>query len=1420
MEIWKLMGFPSKEAYEAWLKHAQDSTKAAPSQAADFGAPGGSNDTSQPTQQPSQPLNTPETDPTHYARAYGMVDGLPDDARQQLLEAYQNDLKSGMSTDQAINRLSDLITAEKKSGVTQYVDPNAQGTLRGQLEQQRQGTSAYGETAGAVANYAKNNPIDAFQLATLPFAFGAGAVDEAGTVAAPALFNLGSTGAAVESAASKIPLINDVPLLNTLPKLAGTFASGTQGAVGAAGEILGGNAQRAGAPEEVTRVAANAPAFAAGPGSLLEKGVGLGLMGAGGEISHQLGGSRTLGEWTAPLAGGVTEGGIASLAAKAGIVPRGEQLIRQIVTATDDRELIDQIRNMSLTDKMQLSLTLGKKNPALARELSRAISAAEAGDLKEAGRLRSWAYDISSRFDALKKGQGNVNNIVPDNGESQPLENPPSEQTPTEKYIAPESSPDATPQAIEAQVGPTKPKKITLGQDALKNARKKKALPLGVAQAIAGKSAGWGDLTSNVETPSGTIDIKAAQERLAARQAQLEAEAKAHEASTEPTSTTKKTGGSTNLGHFATEADLAAANGIKSFNVVPEDQAPQPGKSANGGKILTPEEKQAQLQLGLEQPSGLGPNDIPAGTADTNLNLEGQATTPQMQNAGGEANYTIPPNTPVAGTDKFAVEQGVKSALTQPGRSAGSTSAKETPYMFSQDFKNNAASMASKFYEDFAARGDAKYNLTQDGSKVSWVRAITSKIGGDLTDPILTDAENSHKQLNVKLVDEAMNNVPKPNEEGMSVAELNIARENYNKALESAQAQAEKASKAYRDSLLQRYYKGNALTKAREVLAANDKRALALKSGPMGAILRAQQGMKEWRFGFDVGITLQQGLKALRMGSTSAAFGTINRIAGLISRSLGGSDDPFGLYDPTIPHDWQRASAGLSEFGQRAVGLPEAGNKSLPTTVAGKTLGRVQGGLEHMTNWQYNQLDRLGRVMYEGRLLQTKLMYNTPVIGHLWSGDIRDPQVQQDIARWVNTARSTAQTATLAGRAALESGLELSPQLTRAQFAELAQPFKTFNSRAEAMNTINQIVSTAGTFAMAYEVAKQIGLNPGSFGQFMNDVANPMSYNFGKITTKFTDGTGKHIVMPFLSQFSLENAVIRSLQETQKLAKGDVNAQQALAYIGDTAARYGFGRLNMIPSTAAQTAGFGYDNTGKWNNPVMGNRLPLGQAAIQSAPLPLNPFQQLEQNNFQPSNLVTNWPTTITNFLGGNPYPESDYSTIDRVSQDMFGSKFSDLTPVQMAKITKQAGNSGQIGDPKVRISAYAKADDFALKQFLDQNSVGSPRYSAASTYANAVGAKGFDIAHYDKIYAAQQAFQGQLLKNNPKLTLSQVQSFWNKYLSITGIDAMTKSYQTQAIVNDPGIVQALNDLQKAGQRQYGAPTWANNYLKAQNLGQ
>src|SRR3990167_2110303 len=441
----------------------------------------------------------------------------------------------------------------------------------------------------------------------------------------------------------------------------------------------------------------------------------------------------------------------------------------------------------------------------------------------------------------------------------------------------------------------------------------------------------------------------------------------------------------------------------------------------------------------------------------------------------------------------------------------------------------------------------------------------------------------------------------------------------------------------------------------------------------LGKLAADQRPLKEIMLGLDIGVAFQQGLRGIRVGTTSALTSALARVVDHTLSALGKNVDSFGIYpNAAIAHRAQAMSDGLILRGSASVGLERSAAREAADRLLSNRLhlGRlVQRGIEKLADVQYQQLDRFRLQVYEGRLYQSKLL----------GQDITDPVVRREIADFANMAGSTARTATQPGRAMAEQALQLSAPLTRAQFAEIAQPFKSVTSATQALNTLNQVASMAITFGLAYAVQQQFGpdMTP---EQFLAKAIDPRSTSFGRLVL----GKGKSSkVFDFLPQYSLERAILKSINAAQE---GD------LKRIGDAWVRFGTGRLNVGPSGVMSLAGVGYGPGGKYYYGDM----PLKTRAIEAAPTPLTIEGAVVEGESDIASIVLQG-------LGGNTWSESDFQRRSRETPqlqsaiDLYWEAYDEAF-----KVVKQAGLQGPYA-PLLRESGSYDELRSQLDQIADE---------------------------------------------------------------------------------------------------------------------
>lgn len=619
-------------------------------------------------------------------------------------------------------------------------------------------------------------------------------------------------------------------------------------------------------------------------------------------------------------------------------------------------------------------------------------------------------------------------------------------------------------------------------------------------------------------------------------------------------------------------------------------------------------------------------------------------------------------------------------------------------------------------------------------------RRIASRMGGDLADPYLTEMVHSESGLRHQLIQEIIKDLHPIDLRGLDPEVAQAAVDNLTKKLTAIQKEADNGVSQFRNAALDARY-GNTESRsiAHGTLVARDE--LLAEQVP-NKFDTTQNLLKEMTLGADLGVTLQQGLKAYRLGSTSLVSSAIGHAVETMGNAISRDPEALGLYpNSTISRAAQRAADGLIERGPEAVGLSrgELSSQSVVRGLGGgaKALLRPEGesaalslvkapvrlaarGAEALADVQYNALNKVRVQIYEGRLYQAKLL----------GQDISEgSQARQAAADFANLSTSTARTATDPGRALLEKRVLLSPQMTRSQFAELSQPFKVLNSPAEATSVANQLLSTTAMFGTAYAISSQVGATK-SFDAFMKNTANPESPNFGKIVLQARDPQGNHLVWNFLPQFSTANAILKSFRATEALARNDQDAQKTLEQIGGAFGTYGVGRLNSGFSDLAKIGGFGYDGQGKFHWGGMSN----ADRAKGVVPIPLSAQSSLMQGQTDPVSIGAN-------ILGGNVYGESAYGALDRAAQARGFDDFRSATPLVQAELK---------ADPNVQRALAANQSPYQKALEASRAPVAADTQRQEALWAQGQNDKSLRDQYHDQGTAFRQSahdLEGQFAK-------------------------------------------------------------------------
>ena len=592
--------------------------------------------------------------------------------------------------------------------------------------------------------------------------------------------------------------------------------------------------------------------------------------------------------------------------------------------------------------------------------------------------------------------------------------------------------------------------------------------------------------------------------------------------------------------------------------------------------------KYRRLQRGLAQEQE--PFEAGRTAADTELNLEGQPTTGNIFDSPPPevpADQALPPMPP-SGDD--AIVRAAKESLA--------STLKKTKF-------------AHK------------------------TRAITATFGGEMRDPILTELIHKERELHQALVRHHATQVPLPKH--ATLEENQAALGKINKIIEESKKRVEK----FREDSLHKYYPNpEDRAAARKTLKDRDNAFTAQGFNPLTGKIesnweQAQQVLKEILLGADIGVIGQQMFKALRTGSVAMATRAVASMLG----KIGLFDNAILYKNPDITRYAQRILDGLIPPSVEAGGIYRQGKtaeeleKAARRGLVGKAVRLPRKGVEAFTSAQFDALYRVRVAIYEGRLLQARML----------GQDISDPLLRRRIADYANMATSTGRGAISPGRAGWERRMFLSSPMTRSQFAEMATVLRSGRSLTDASNTVNQLISTVALFGAVYYANKEIGLIKTSPQEFAAQYMNPLGSNFGRLVTKFKDGDGRNLEWDFLPQFSAERAILRSLYETVEVAKGDKSAQKALDDVGKQWVRYSTGRLNAGYSDLANLMGFGYGKNGRFYYGDM----PFEMRLKKAIPAPILAEQVVLEGQNSPMEVGVG-------AVGGNAYPERSSNLIER----------------------------------------------------------------------------------------------------------------------------------------------------------------------------
>lgn len=491
----------------------------------------------------------------------------------------------------------------------------------------------------------------------------------------------------------------------------------------------------------------------------------------------------------------------------------------------------------------------------------------------------------------------------------------------------------------------------------------------------------------------------------------------------------------------------------------------------------------------------------------------------------------------------------------------------------------------------------ANQQLAARPDTTNLARRVTAPISGNLQSPFVDELANQEGNLRQLITP------------SITKSELDP---------ETAMERVRDTQLAFRKQALDDRY-GPTPTEARkraeETLKEGDRRRMV--SGATGKVYDAVSDvLKQTVLGLDVVSAVgQQGLRAGR-GSPSIVLGIINRAIEKMGMDTGiwQGDHLAQMLADGVPTG--RGAAGLN---------PDSIYARIP---------KVGPAIENITTAQFQGLDKVGALSYEGQMLINKVLHDIPILGKFLGGDILDPQVRRNIARHAATVRSSAMSPTGARRSGIERRGLLSGPMTRAQINEALTFFQDPTRPENRLAALNLIGGTAIIAAAGKEIHDQLGAEGSTYD------TDPFSPDFGVITTKFKNKDGLNIKISVMPQTSIPKGVLLAAGEA---VSGD--PQGALEAITRTSV----GRTNVLPADILRLAPqIGYDNKG------FNIDLPSSDALKASIPAPLSLQKQIIEGDFTAPSLIASQ-TGLTN------YEESNYEAFDRQFQRLTGFKPNDL---------------------------------------------------------------------------------------------------------------------------------------------------------------
>jgi hypothetical protein len=447
------------------------------------------------------------------------------------------------------------------------------------------------------------------------------------------------------------------------------------------------------------------------------------------------------------------------------------------------------------------------------------------------------------------------------------------------------------------------------------------------------------------------------------------------------------------------------------------------------------------------------------------------------------------------------------------------------------------------------------------------------------------------------------------------------------------------------------------------------------RKGPGNAVQGAAAISQEWKntaFSiFDVGVFLQQGLKAVTTDNIPLLAGIANRIANMAHLGI-----DTNVAAGSLPRKITNILDGSGTHARGVVDVTHEG--TLLDHIPGiegvaKKFSKAAGA---MSDLQFRHVMGFIRdLVQEGNL----------VLARVAGADIQNPAVRQNAMDWANAATSAGKLAQRAGRAQVERGGLLTPSMRRAQIQQIGQVVRglTAGTRTDRVLAAATILSTTSAIYAAQKYINDwIGVDDFEW--------NPGKPGFGDIT--FKDGT----VWNIFPQEQIAKAIARSIDV---LATDGIN-EDDWAAIGKEWGKVGMGSASPPLQSGMKAAGYGYQPGEGYQFGNYGEGMNRTDRLLGTLPVPPT-VSQLKEDGLGPI-------STPLSLAGGTVYQETDFAALDRKvrADPEFGGKgYRDITdPLLKARAQEKYGKLapfGPEGEESARLleemKAYQAQDDDKL---------------------------------------------------------------------------------------------------------------------------